>query len=243
MGFVALLRVLWRRRFAVLVGLVLAIAIGVVGLKRHGPPTATTSARSKVLIDTPRSLVASARAPGSLTIYPRARVIADLMATESAEAEIARRAGIDPSELAVLGPGAAAPPLVITAIAEQAAEVVRPVAPYLISVEVTPGQPILSISASGADRETAIALGQAAVATLPDVAAAAPGGGDTVRVETLGKATIAVKTSGGRKTIAAAAFVFFLFWCLVVVLLDRPLRRRRRRRAQLRPHRAEGAAA
>ncbi len=234
MGFVALLRVLWRRKIAVFVGLALAIAIGVVGIKLKGPPTATTSAASRVLIDTPRSLIATAKAPGAPTIYSRARVIADLMATESAEAEIAHRAGLEPSELAVLGPGAAAPPLVITAVAEQASEVVRPVAPYLVSVEVTPGQPLLTITAVGADRETVVGLGKAAVETLPTVAREAPGGGDSVKVETLGAPTIAIKTSGGRKLIALGALVFFAFWCIAIVVLDRPLRRRRSRRLRVR---------
>lgn len=242
MGFVALLRVLWRRRIAVLVGLLLAIAVGVLGIEMKGPPTATTSSTSRVLINTPRSLVATAKAPGGLTIYPRARVIADLMATEGAEAEVAHRAGLEPSEVAVLGPGAAAPPLVITAIAEQASEVVRPVAPYLVSVEVTPGLPILSITATGPDLRTAVALGEAAVATLPAVAHAAPGGGDSVTVETLGEPNIATKISGGRKTIAAAALLLFGVWCLAVVALDRPLRQRRRRRAALRVRTAGGAA-
>jgi hypothetical protein len=239
MGFVALLRVLWRRRIAVLVGLVVAIALGVVGIKLHRAPTATTSASGRVLIDTPRSLVAAAQAPGALTIYSRARVIADLMASEGAEAEIARRAGLDPEELAVLGPGAAAAPLVITAVAEQAEEVARPIAPYLVSVEVTPGLPILTITAVGADRDHAVALGRAAVATPPAVARAAPGGGDSVKVETLGAPTIATKVSGGRKTIAGAALAFFVVWCLVCVAVDRPLRRRRAR-LRLRP--AQGMA-
>jgi hypothetical protein len=239
MGFVALLRVLWKRRVAVFVGLVAAIAIGVVGIKTKGAPTATTSATSKVLIDTPSSLVATAKAPGALTIYSRARVVADLMATEAAEAEISRRAGLGTGELAVLGPGAAAPPLVITGIAEQASEVVRPVAPYLVSVEVTPGQPILSITAIGADRATTIALGKAAVETLPTVAREAPGGGDSVRVETVGPPTIAITTSGGRKTIALGTLVLFAFWCIAVVALDRPLHRRRSR---LRLSAAGGAA-
>jgi hypothetical protein len=241
MGFVALLRVLWRRRIAILVGLIAAVAVGVVGIKTKGPPTSTSSSTSRVLVDTPRSLVATAKAPGAPTIYPRARVIADLMATGRAEAAVARRAGLDRDEVAVLGPGAAAPPVVITAIAEQATEVVRPVAPYTVSIEVTPGLPILSVTATGADLDTAVALGEAAVATLPTVARGAPGGGASVKVETLGEPNIATKVSGGRKAIAAAALFLFGVWCIVVVALDRPLRQRRRRRAQLRL-RAEGAA-
>jgi hypothetical protein len=234
MGLVAVVRVLWRRRIAVLVGLVAAVAIGAIGLKLHGSPTAATAATDRVLIDTPRSLVVAAAAPGGPTIYPRSRVVAELLASEEAQAEIARRAGLDPSEVAVLGPGAAAPPLVVTAIAEQAEEVARPTAPYLVSVEVTPGLPILTITATGSDRAVAVRLGEAALATLPSVARGAPGGGDSVRVDPLGKATIATSVSGGRKTIAIGAFVFFLLWCLVVVALDRPLRRRRRR-PRLRP--------
>ena len=128
----------------------------------------------------------------------------------------------------------------ITAVAEQASEVVRPVAPYLVSVEITPGQPILSITAIGTDETTVIALGKAAVETLPTVAREAPGGGDSVRVETVGAQTIAIKTSGGRKTIALAALVFFAFWCIAVIALDRPLRRRRSR---LRLRAATGGAA
>lgn len=234
MGFVALLRVLWRRRVLVAIGALIAIALGALALRQQPPPPSSSS-HTEVFIDTPQSLVASARAPGSRTIYPRARLVAALLADDEAKAEIAHRAGLEPSELAVAGPGAAAEPLAITPLAEQAVEVAKPLAPYLVSVEVTPGLPIVSVDAHAPTRDAAVALGEAAVAVLPEVAHASPGGGNSVSVHRLGRAVVTTTAPGAGKTKLVAAFLFFCVWCLACIAFDRIARARRRGRPRLHP--------
>ena len=234
MGLVGLLRVLWRRRIIVGVGAVLAIVAAVVGIQRGADATPTSSSLTKVLIDTPNSLVADARANGAATIYTRARLVGGLVADDSARAAIARRAGLSPSELAIAGPGAAAPPSAITPLATQAIAVAKPVAPYLVSVEVAPSLPIVSVTASAPDQGQAARLGRAAVDTLSSVARDAPGGGASVAIEQLGSPLIATKAvAGGKAKPVAAALVLFLLWCLACAIFDSVARRRSLGKADL----------
>lgn len=227
MGLVGLFRVLWRRRILVAVGALLAIAAAVVGVQRGAGAAPTASSLTKVLIDTPQSLVADAQAHGAGTIYTRARLVGGLIVDDEAKAEIARRAGLQPSELAILGPGAAAPPTIVTPLAEQAITVAKPTQPYLVSVEVAPDLPILSIDANAPDRDRAVKLGKAAVDTLSTVAQAAPGGGGSVAIEQLGKPLIATKAAASGKAKAlGGALVLFILCCLGCVLFDSVMQRR-----------------
>ncbi len=243
MGLVGLTRAIWRRRLLIAAGTVLAIAIAVLGIQRGGGVPPTASSVSKVLVDTPSSLVADADARGASTIYIRARLLANLIADDEAKAELARRAGLRPSELAIAGPGAAAPPTVITPLAEQAIMVAKPRAPYLISVEVEPNLPIVSIDANAPDRDQAVRLGRAAVGMLSTVAEGSPAVGDNVAIEQLGEPLVTSKAApaGGAKAVGVALF-FLIFWCLAVVLFNGMSQRRKSRRAGWpdAPHRAWG---
>jgi hypothetical protein len=232
-GLVGLLRALWRRRIVVAVGALLAIALALVGIGRGTAAPPVTSSLTKVLIDTPNSLVADARARGAGTIYTRARLVGSLMADDAAKAAVAHGAGLRPSELAIAGPGAAAPPGAISPLADQATEVARPIQPYLVSIEVAPSLPILSIDANAPDRDQAVRLGRAAVETLPAVAQGAPGGGSSVAIEQLGRPLITTRAvASGKAKAVGGALVLFILWCLGCVLLDKVVRRRDRRRAE-----------
>lgn len=233
MGLVGLAHVLWKRRIAVAIGALLAIVVAAVGIQRGAGSVSTVSSSSKVLIDTPKSLVADARARGAGTIYTRARLVGNLIADDDAKAAVARKAGLQPSELAIAGPGAAAPPDAIAPLAEQAIAVAKPIAPYLISVEVAPSLPIVSISATAPDRDQAVRLDRAAVETLSSVASEAPGGGSSVAIRRLGRPLIATKAAGGgmAKPVAGALALFAL-WCLGCVLFDGVARRRKLRGAE-----------
>jgi hypothetical protein len=240
MGLVGLLHVLWRRRIAVAIGILLAAGVAVLGIQR-GSGAASASSLNQVLIDTPSSLVADARARGAMTIYTRARLIGNLIATDGARSAIADRAGIDAAELAVAAPGSGAPPEAITPLAEQAIEVARPRAPYLVSVEVAPELPILTIAAAAPTREQAEKLGAATIAALPGVARAAPGGGSAVAIEPLGQPEVTLKPAPkGRAKVVIEAMMLLLFWCIGCVVLDGAARRRRGRAAWRRG--AEGGA-
>lgn len=229
MGLVGLLRVLWRRRIAVTVGALLASGIAVAGIQRDGAAPSASSV-TKLLIDTPDSLVADARAPGARTIDARARLVASLLADDDAKAAIVRRAGLRPSEVAVAGPGAAAPPEVITPLAEEAIRAAMPARAYLVSVEVEPDLPIVSIDANAPDRNQAAQLGRAAVDALRSVARGAPGGGGSVAIRQLGRPLIVNKAAAGGKVKAVAgALALLSLWCLACVVADRAIRRRRLR--------------
>lgn len=233
MGLVGLLRLLWRRRIVVAVGLLLAIAVALVGIQRGAGGAPTASSLTKVLIDTPKSLVADAQARGAGTIYTRARLVGALIADDDAKAAVARRAGLQPYELAIAGPGAAAPPDVITPLAEQAIAVAKPTQSYLVSADVAPKLPIISIKADAPDREQAVKLDRAAVDTLSSVARDAPGGGKSVAIEQLGRPLITTWAAGGGKANAVGgALALFILWCLGCVLFDRVVRRRNLRRAE-----------
>lgn len=241
MGLVGLLHVLWRRRIVVFIGLLLTAGVAALGIQRSSG-AASASSLSRVLVDTPSSLVADARARGAATIYTRARLIGNLIATDEARAAIAARAGLDGGELAVAAPGSGAPPEVITPLAEQAIEVARPRAPYLVSVEVAPELPILAIDAFAPTRAEAEQLGTATIAALPAVARAAPGGGSAVAIEPLGEAEVTLKPAPqGRAKALIGALLLLLFWCIGCVVFDGVARRRRPRHAAW-ARKAEGGA-
>jgi hypothetical protein len=243
MGLVGLVHVLWRRRLAVLAGMLVAIAIAVLGIERGAGAAPATSSLTKILIDTPKSLVADAKARGAETIYTRARLVGALLAGDDARAAIARRAGLRPSELAIAGPGSGAPPDVITPLAEQAIAVAKPVGAYLVSVEVAPELPIVSITANAPSREGAVKLGEATVATLSSVAQSAPGGGG-VTIEQLGGPLVETQeASRGRTKVVGGALVFFGAWCIGCILFDGASRRRRLRRTGWPPPRQAGGGA
>lgn len=240
-GLVGLLHVLWRRRIAVAIGVLLTVGVVALALGR-GSGAASATSMNRVLIDTPSSLVADARARGATTIYTRARLIANLIATDEARTSIAARAGVDRAELAVAAPGSGAPPEVITPLAEQAIEVARPRAPYLVSVEVAPELPILSIAASAPTRAEAEKLGEATIAALPGIARAAPGGGSAVAIEPQGEPEVTLQPAPqGRAKLLIGAVLLLLAWCIGCVLFDGAARRRRLRRGRW-PREAEGGA-
>ncbi len=233
MGVATLPHVLWRRRIAVAVGALLAIAATAAGIHRGGGAAPTASSLTRVLIDTPQSLVADAKARGSDTIYTRAQLLANLIADDHAKAAIARRARLQPTEVAIAGPGAAAPPTVITALAEQTTMVAKPTQPYLVSVEVAPSLPIISIDANAPRRDEAVKLGRATVETLNSVARVAPGGGNSVVIKQLGRPLIEINIpKRGRAKAVIGGLTLFILWCLGCVVFDGIVRRRRSGRAE-----------
>lgn len=233
MEYVGLLRVLWRRRALMAVGVLLALCLGLFGMYRVSvsPPglqsrtIASGRALQRMLVDTPDSLVVDARAKGAESIGSTAELLGDLMSGDRAVATMARMAGVGPAEIGVVGPGTAVPG-VPTPLAVQASEVARPHQPYVVSVGVEPGLPILSILAMAPNGRGAEGLARAASLTLAAVAREAPVAEGRLRIEKIGGVAVGSSTSGGRKKAAIAAATFLLFYCIGVIALDGLLRRR-----------------
>jgi hypothetical protein len=246
MEFVGIARVLWRRRIAVGVGVLAALAAAVLATYQVSvlPPdlranqAPSRSALARVLIDTPDSLVAGVRAKGSGSIVTRASLLGGLLASDHASRIIAAKMGLRPAALAVSGPDAAAP-VVATPLAEQAVGVTQPLQPYVVSVEVDPTMPIVSFSATAPDPRGAVKLANAATTALFSVARTATAGAGEVRIERLGKPQIGTESVGPAEVKAiAGAIAFLVFWCSTVVVLDGFIRRRRRFSTWANGHRA-----
>ena len=112
--------------------------------------TATT-AQMRLLLDAPEQPPAADLDSGvAETLGLRAGLMADLLATDSIRAEIARGSGIAPAELAMLPPASAAPSLPVT-LAVAATEAARATTePYALAIAADHTIPIVSFPVDGA---------------------------------------------------------------------------------------------
>jgi capsular polysaccharide biosynthesis protein len=110
---VTILRTLWRSRVLVAVVAVVAVlascalAFDPVPPKTKGYTVGIATAR--ILIDTPRSQVVEVEPKGSETLGSRASVLANLMIDGQLEADIAKRAGLNPKKLIAVTQAAGGP--------------------------------------------------------------------------------------------------------------------------------------
>jgi hypothetical protein len=240
MELLLVLRGMWRRRLALLSGLVAAVVV-LVGLGGIKPARLTAGeAWTRVAIDTNASQLVAAAPAGTGTLAWRASLIVHLMATQSLAHQIAVRLGIDSDQLTVVDPTLSQPPvgtdLATAATKAAGADVLTP---YVLNVYQTdPTVPVITVDAVAADRAHAEKLAQAGTAILE--AQAEPGGKLKSQIITdagvLGRQPFVIdqvapvqsklvsNTSLPMKAIAAAGFVFFA-WCLAVVLVVPRLRR------------------
>ena len=228
--------VLRRRWVLVCFGALASIALGLFAGYRVSiaPPqlssraTESGAATVKVLVDTPRPLLAAARTLGDDTIAARAALLGSLLARDDVRLRIASAAGVKPSELAIDNPYLGAP--IATPLSRSAVEVSRPAAPDLLTVSLEDARvPIVSITAETADAAAAEPLADAATAALGSLArGAVAGDGPPVRLEQLGPVAMeSVPAGSGALKAIAVAVVLFVLWCTAVVLFDRIRRRRR----------------
>lgn len=208
MELVAIFRMLWRRRLAVAVGAVAAVALGAMSAKET-PETAIASA--SLMLDTPVSQLSHAAPEGADSLVARATLLANLAVTERVRTRIAAEAGVQPSDLAIVS-GTSSEPLMPTALATAAtdADAARP-EKYVVVVRSEELVPLLSIDVLAPNRRTGVTLADAAVRTLK--MAAAP---DVRRdvVEPLGPAhTRVISGSSGRFRAFSLAIAAFAIWC------------------------------
>ena len=159
MESLGILRSLWRHPIAFAVGIVLALVVGAMAHYEVtlSPPSLKSRAlesgyaQEHVLVDTQTSLLVDAQAEDAESISTRAIILSDLLADDAAKERMAREAGLQADEIAVVGLGTTIPD-VGTPLAERATEVVKPLGRYRIDVSEGPSLPILSVLVSGPDR-------------------------------------------------------------------------------------------
>jgi len=228
---IAILRACWRRKFLILLGIVLA---GYVGFKSAKPPVYVGVAQNRLILETARSESEEEdRADDSLTW--RTPLFASLVASEPMSSQVARAAGIPADQLRIdlqkLNQPQVATPLPRTA-GEAAA--VAP-AGYSLLVSFDTRLPIITLEARAPGNKQAGRLVDAATDALRAAAdaPAQPGSGgrafDLQRVST----KRGLQVAGGKGPLFAAAMGLLVLglWAAVVILVD-TMRRSSRRRVQ-----------
>lgn len=225
MESVSILRALSRRPLLLGLGALLAVAVGLlVGL--HGKATSAGFAQQRVLVDTPTSLVADAKAKGASAIVLRAATLADLISSDGLRAEIAHRVGVEPAEVGTIS-STLASPQTESPLAKQVLEVTRPAAPYVISVGLEAGQPLIALQAVAPDSQGAARLIKATTTVLAETGRRAAPARGPVMVERLGAAQVGVRQAGGgKKKAVLAVLMIFLLWCVALAAADGIARRR-----------------
>jgi hypothetical protein len=223
--------VLWKRRLVVAVGALATMALAVFLMRGASPSIGVAS--TAVMLDTPKSQVVDVEPVGADTMVLRAPLLADLAASDELRPQIASAMHIRDDQLVVTEPYLDAPPVDVP-IARHALEAaaIRP-EPYIVSLKVRSGLPIISVDTSAPTRAGAAQLAAVATDVLKKGAQNDWTRADlqAFRVESIGPVrALEVSTGSGKMMGAAAACVFFGIWCTAVVALSGLARARRRRR-------------
>jgi hypothetical protein len=233
------LRLIWRRRLALVAAAICAVAI-LVALGGTKPITTRSAvAWTSVALDTPKSQLVEVAPTGAGTLSWRASLLAHLLATQTTTQELAQRLGVDADQVMVVDP-ALAQPLVPTAMAQAAATAASDnVAPYVLTAFVENSSlPIISLEAAAPSLVAAQRLADAGAAVFE--AQASPGGRFVSPIATNAynfslqpfvvrqvapvRVEVVNSTALPMKAIGASLFVFLTF-CAVALLLPATIRR------------------
>jgi hypothetical protein len=223
MELVTFLQLLRERRVLVAIGVLLALAAGLlVGRASHDAGD-TSRASAQMVLDTKNSQLVEAAPDGASMLPVRAFLLADTLATDSGRALIARAAGVPEKQLDVLGPSATGVPVVDSPLVTQVAGAVSDAgAPYVVNAVVDQVTPMILILANAPDGRTASKLATAAQGTLRSLLVHEDGHqtrGFALRTTSAVEVTPIPGASRRRlMMVAAAAFVFGL-WCTCIVLI------------------------
>jgi hypothetical protein len=236
MEIVAILRTLRRHRplvgvgavAGVLVALLLTFQVSLMPPKLGSRTQTSGAATAQVIIAARTQPAFDLKSQLTDTLGTRAAQLADLLATDTVRARIARIAGLAPGQVAVNTPAMGPPELPIAlAVSATEAAALAP-EPYLVTV-TTGGQiPIITLKAGGPDAVRAARVADAAATSIGDLIAGKSAGRPDIIVERLGPAvTRTVVTSPSKAVGLVAAIGIFTLWCATIVVVSGLGRRRR----------------
>ena len=229
MQLFAILNELWRRRIVVGIALVVSVFIGLMVAFKVTPglPPKLTSraheigvASTRVLINTPSSIVADLNPAGGDSLSTHAQLLGNLLSSDQVHNAIAKSAGLAPTDLTIsplaVG-GVIQTPLAVTAPA--------PVGASSVSVNADPLLPLINIKATAPTPTQAAALANGSVRVLQSYiqTVAAEEGIPTSRVPvitSLGSAVGLPSTTGPSKMYSALAIILlFGLSCYVILVV------------------------
>jgi len=232
MELITILRDLWRRRTLVLVTAVIAITVGLVFAFRISlfPPKLESRqysvglASAQLLIDTPDSVVADLSPIGADALSARSSLLANVIASDSVRAAIARDAGLPADRVAILTPSATASPSG-TLLSTRAAQLTNGPSAYVVNVRTDPTLPIIAIATQAPTPHAAAILAGTATAELRRyINAVATSQNIPPKrrfvVTTLGAANAAQATRGPRLIVAfVISILTFVFGCALILIV------------------------
>jgi hypothetical protein len=229
MQLYAIAHELWRRRIVVGIALVVSVLLGLMVAFKVSPglpPKLTPRAHqvgvasTRVLINTPSSIVADLNPAGGSSLSTHAQLLGNLLSSDQVHSAIAKSAGLAATDLTIsplaVG-GVVQTPLAVTAPA--------PVGGSSVSVNADPLLPLITITATAPNPKQAAALANGSVTVLQSYiqTVAAEEGIPTSRrpvITSLGSAVGLPSTSGPSKMYSAVAIILlFGFSCYVVLVV------------------------
>jgi hypothetical protein len=229
---IPVLQLLWERRMAVAVGLVVAVAAALLAdpasdAKRGAPAPGTGTVR--VVLDTADSQLIKAAPRGADTLPMRAGLLANALAGNPGRAMIARRSGVSPADLVVVIPAATKDPTSETPLVRRIAKVTSAVyAPDVLEVSADDITPIITIRAKAPDDERVRRLTEAAVASLRSLLVADDGSnsqGFVLNTVAPVRTEAPAVTSHAAMVMIGIALAVFIVWVLAVLVVTAAWRR------------------
>ncbi|MCA1569570.1 MAG: hypothetical protein LC798_04460 [Chloroflexi bacterium] len=221
MELLPIARIAWQRRWALALGLPLAILV-FLALARGAPGQAGV-ATARLVVDTPVSQLVNAADLEVHNLAWRSEILTNLMTTRASRETVARAAGVDPDELEVINPWLNEPVLPMT-LPRRATQGIAPKAPNVLLVAATPSLPLVTLDASAPTRDGAERLLRAGAQQMTELAAA-PAGLRKAQPIVVARGEIESReiiTGGGRMSAVLAALMMYVTWCAASLLLGPP---------------------
>jgi hypothetical protein len=235
MELVAIIRVLWARRILVGVGIIVAVAAGVLaGRKADAGATSGGGAASmSLMLDTTDSQLVEAAPWESSDLPDRAFLLADVLPRDAAVGSVAHRAGVPVGQLLILTPAARNLPQVDSPLVAPTYQLESTAAaPYTVNVFADKTTPIVKLVTQAPDVASAARVTRAVAATLHSLAVHDDGHGEhgfVLRtVASLRTKALPAPSPHAQVLMVAGALATFVFWCTGVVLAHALVRRVRR---------------
>jgi hypothetical protein len=218
MELLPILSILWRRRWLVVIGFVAALAAAY--FLQSKPTLGVGTAAAQVMLDTPRSDLASSEFDDTTNLATRAALVAHSMLTEDVRDRLARSLGVKSDRVAIVDTSYRNPTIQTTLpLAASEAAMAAP-EPYLLQTRFDGQTAIISLEARGPDPASAARLADAAV---DEITTHVPtGDGPEYKPFTIERIMDTrvrqLAFAQGRMMAVVAAGTLFGIWCVCLVL-------------------------
>jgi hypothetical protein len=222
MELLPILGILWRHRWLVIAGFVAVLAVAVV--LQSSPTLGSGTAAAQVMLDTPRSDLASSELDDTANLANRAAFIAHAMTTDEVRDRLARSLRVPADRLALVDASFRNPvaPTTLPVAASEAAMTVPE--PYLLVMRFDGITPMLWLEGRGPDPADAARLVDAAVKDLATSYVPTEKGPTykPITIERVSDTRVhQLVTAQGRMMALLAAGMLFVVWCLSLVVATR----------------------